>query len=211
MTESEVTEKGDGKQEGRRPRGARVRGILIETAFRIIAREGVAGISHRAVAKASATSHGLVTYHFGDIEGLIRATMEYVGEANLADQTRYFSSLEAAEDGDALADVLARNAERRLVQDRNMGLALMELRLAAARDPYLQPLVRQWGRGYTLKVAEALARLGAPRAREDAAEITALISGLIMDQLSLPREEFLQSRLTPAVQRQVRASLGGRV
>ena len=124
-------------------RGERVRQTLIDAALRIIAREGVAGISHRAVARESGTSHGLATYHFGAIEGLIRATMEYVGEANLADQARYFPLLDAAESGDALAEVLARNAARRLVRNRAMGLAMIELRLAAARDATLRPLVRQ--------------------------------------------------------------------
>lgn len=190
-------------------RGERGRQTLIDAALRIIARQGVAGISHRAVARESGTSHGLATYHFGDIEGLIRATMEHVGAANLADQTRYFPLLDAARSGDELADILARNAARRLVRNRTMGLAMMELRLAAARDPSLRPLVRQWGRGYTLKVAEALERLGAARPREDADELIALISGLVIDQLSLPRGGFPERVLLPAVARRVRLSLAG--
>ncbi|WP_101675335.1 TetR/AcrR family transcriptional regulator [Alloalcanivorax mobilis] len=188
-------------------RGERVRRGLIEAAFRIIAEQGVAGISHRAVARESGTSHGLVTYHFGAIEGLLRATMEYVGAANLADQERYFPQLDAATSAEQLVAVLTRNAERRLVKNRDMGLALMELRLAAARNAELRPLVREWGRGYTLRVAAALQRLGAASPREDAAEITALISGLVVDQLSLPRPRFLSAVLQPALARRVRASL----
>lgn len=192
----------------REGRGERVRRSLIEAAFRIIAEQGVAGISHRAVARVSGTSHGLVTYHFGAIEGLLRATMEYVGAANLADQESYLPLLDAATSADELVTVLAHNAERRLVKNRDMGLALMELRLAAARNAELRPLVREWGRGYTPRVAAALQRLGAANPREDAIEITALISGLVVDQLSLPRPHFLATVLRPAVARRVRASLG---
>ena len=56
-------------------------------------------------------------------------------------------------------------------------------------------------------MAENLARLGATRSREDAAELTALISGLVIDQLSLPRTDFLERVLMPGVRRRVRLSL----
>ncbi len=191
------------------PKGRRqnVRRQLIQATLRLIAREGVAGITHRAVAAESATSHGLATYHFGSIAALIRATMEYVGEANEADQKTWFPLMDQAVDGGALAALLAANAARRLVGNRRMGLALMELRLAAARDPALRPAVRRWGAGYTRRVEQDLARLGARHAERDARELTSLISGLVVDQLSLPRPRFLDTVLQPAVRDRVRLSL----
>lgn len=195
------------KQPAPKARRQNVRRQLIQATLRLIAREGVAGITHRAVAAESATSHGLATYHFGSIAALIRATMEYVGEANEADQKTWFPLMDQVADGDALAALLAANAARRLVGNRRMGLALMELRLAAARDPALRPAVRRWGAGYTRRVEQNLARLGARHAERDARELTSLISGLVVDQLSLPRPRFLDTVLQPAVRDRVRLSL----
>lgn len=204
---TEQTNNQGGKERGRSERRDKVRRQLIQATVRLIAREGVTGITHRAVAAESATSHGLATYHFGSIAALIRATMEFVGEANEADQRTYFPKLDRAADGEALATLLAGNAARRLVGNRRMGLALMELRLAAARDPALRPAVRRWGASYTRRVEQNLARLGARHAERDARELTSLISGLVVDQLSLPRPHFLRTVLEPAVRERVRASL----
>lgn len=51
---------------------------LIEATVRVLAREGAAGASVRAIALDAGVSPGLVTHHFGSVDALIAATYDHV-------------------------------------------------------------------------------------------------------------------------------------
>jgi TetR/AcrR family transcriptional repressor of bet genes len=51
---------------------------LIEATTRVLARDGAAGASVRAIAKEAGVSPGLVTHHFGSVDALIAATYAQV-------------------------------------------------------------------------------------------------------------------------------------
>jgi AcrR family transcriptional regulator len=53
---------------------------LVEACARVLARDGAAGASVRAVAQEAGVSPGLVTHHFGGIDALVAATYAHVGE-----------------------------------------------------------------------------------------------------------------------------------
>ena len=53
---------------------------LIEATARVLAREGAAGASVRAIAGEAGVSPGLITHHFGSVDALIAATYGQVGE-----------------------------------------------------------------------------------------------------------------------------------
>jgi TetR/AcrR family transcriptional repressor of bet genes len=54
------------------------RASLIEATARVLARDGAAGASVRAIAKEAGVSPGLVTHHFGSVDALIAATYAQV-------------------------------------------------------------------------------------------------------------------------------------
>ena len=54
---------------------------LIAAATRVLARDGAAGASVRAIAQEAGVSPGLVTHHFGGVDALIAATYAHVGAA----------------------------------------------------------------------------------------------------------------------------------
>jgi AcrR family transcriptional regulator len=53
---------------------------LIEATARVLARDGAAGASVRAIALEAGVSPGLVAHHFGGVDALIAATYGHIGE-----------------------------------------------------------------------------------------------------------------------------------
>jgi len=59
-------------------------GRILEATTDLLAREGIAGVSMRAVAREAGVALGLVNYHFEDKTSLIRAVLHRVEEQDLA-------------------------------------------------------------------------------------------------------------------------------
>lgn len=59
------------KRRGTRPRGEQTRSKILEATLRVIAREGVRGTTHRAVAKEAGVQLSLTTYYFKDLNELL--------------------------------------------------------------------------------------------------------------------------------------------
>lgn len=59
------------KRRGTRPRGELTRGRILEATLRVIARDGVRGTTHRAIAKEAGVQLSLTTYYFKDLNELI--------------------------------------------------------------------------------------------------------------------------------------------
>jgi TetR/AcrR family transcriptional regulator, cholesterol catabolism regulator len=59
-------------------------GRILEATIELLAREGIAGVSMRAVAREAGVALGLVNYHFEDKVSLIRAALCRVEEQDLA-------------------------------------------------------------------------------------------------------------------------------
>lgn len=59
-------------------------GRILEAVIDLLARQGIAGVSMRAVAREAGVALGLVNYHFEDKTSLIRAALHRVEEQDLA-------------------------------------------------------------------------------------------------------------------------------
>lgn len=68
---------------GRRAPEAERRQQLLESAFVVAARDGLDGLTIRAVAAEAGLSHGLVLFHFGSKEGLFHALLNWVLESTM--------------------------------------------------------------------------------------------------------------------------------
>jgi TetR/AcrR family transcriptional regulator, transcriptional repressor of bet genes len=51
---------------------------ILESAFRVATREGIRGLTVRAVASEAGVSHGLVLFHFGRKERLVRELLDWL-------------------------------------------------------------------------------------------------------------------------------------
>ena len=59
-------------------------GRILEATIRLLARDGISGVSMRAVSREAGVALGLVNYHFEDKLSLIRAALHRVEEQDLA-------------------------------------------------------------------------------------------------------------------------------
>lgn len=184
------------------PRGEQRRETLVAAALRIIVRDGPGAATLRTVATEAQASHGSVVYYFGTREELIRAALHQVAARNIEALQQAWQAVDRTIiDPHQLAGFIAHHSARQMVDDRSMGITIVELHLAAARFPALRPNVREWGRAYARISRETFARLGSSDPAADSAILTSLISGLVVGQLAIPRKDFETAILQPAIER----------
>jgi TetR/AcrR family transcriptional regulator, regulator of biofilm formation and stress response len=122
-------------EDGRRARGAARRRQLADAALIVIARDGIAGLTHRAVATQAGVSLALASYHFAGIDDLAATALTQASED-------LRSALSA--DGDHSARRLARVLADEREHNRERLLAGYELALLAVRRPELRPQALAW-------------------------------------------------------------------
>ncbi|WP_017591042.1 TetR/AcrR family transcriptional regulator [Nocardiopsis potens] len=125
--------------DGRRARGERRRAELLAATLRVVARDGAAKVTHRAVAKEAGAPPSSAVYYFATIDDLLVATLTEATEDYLR---RLREALHAGDDpvralGGVLSDGCRPGGRERV-------LAEFELSLLAARRPSLRPVVRRW-------------------------------------------------------------------
>lgn len=125
-----------GVEDGRVRRGRARRAELVAATRRLVAREGLPAISHRAVAAEAGLPKSSVAYHFAGIDGLLAAALAGHTEELVA-------TVPAAPVGADLA-WLAGELVALFTADRDQVLAGYELYLLAARRPALRPAVERW-------------------------------------------------------------------
>lgn len=125
--------------DGRRRRGEQRRSELLAATLSVIERDGVAGVSHRAVAAEADVSLASITYHFPTLDALLVAALQSAAEDLAVELDGRGSEL-----GARPADELARLIEHSVVRRRGRTLALYELYLYAARRPELRESARAW-------------------------------------------------------------------
>ncbi|WP_285500412.1 TetR family transcriptional regulator [Actinokineospora sp. NBRC 105648] len=128
--------------DGRKTRGERKRQEITEATLRVIERDGVAGVSHRTVAREAGASAASVTYHFATLDELLVDTLVWSAE-RLAAQVRDLietSRIKGGRPAGAVAEMLA----EALGPERARTMAQYELYLLAARRPALRPAARLW-------------------------------------------------------------------
>lgn len=124
--------------DGRRARGERRRQALIDATLRVIEHDGVAGVSHRAVAREAGVPKSAATYYFDTIDDLLVAALTASCQAYGADLAA-IAALPGDKALDRLAELMAQAARR-----RGSLVAEYELYLLAARRPALRPAARVW-------------------------------------------------------------------
>jgi len=103
----------------------------VQAAIRVLGRDGLAAVTHRAVAAAAGVSVALTTYHFGTLDELLGASL--AGEAR-AGAARLAHATDLARAGQiSLLDACAGHLIDLLGPHRGEFLASLEIRLSAAR------------------------------------------------------------------------------
>ena len=143
---------------------------LIDAALAIIAERGVAGVSHRTVARAADVPLGSTTYHFTSLDDLLAAAFTRHADSIAG---VFEERMRAAPDRAAAIESVAEHISGDLL-DANHDLVLsVELYVAAARKPALRAVTQAWMR----RSRDALEHHFDP---STAREVDALIEGLVL-------------------------------
>ncbi len=165
---------------------------ILDAAMRIVVRDGVRGVRHRAVATEACVPLSATTYYFDDIEDLITDTFAQYVERSAAYLARLWADNEEilrqmAARGDSsaaarsrLADDIARitadYVHHQLRTRRDYLIAEQAFRQEALRSPRLAELVRAHQGIHLQGACQLLQVLGAREPKEDAKVLTAIIA-----------------------------------
>ncbi|MFI6291829.1 TetR/AcrR family transcriptional regulator [Nonomuraea sp. NPDC050790] len=126
--------------DGRRIKGEQRKRELIEATIRVVARDGVAGVSHRTVSKEAGQPATAAAYYFKTIDDLLTAALTSCMDED-AERVRRLA--DEVEDPDQSLRELAALMCRVVAAPAHL-LAEYELYLLAARRPELREPTRRW-------------------------------------------------------------------
>jgi DNA-binding transcriptional regulator YbjK len=187
--------------------GAERRGVILDATVRLLTREGLTAVTHRAVAREAGVPLAATTYYFDSKDELLTEALQ-----RLVTHEVELLSLRAGELGNSinspgeLAAALAEVLTARSEDERRMLLAKFEVYLEAARRPALREPVAKWSETFEGLAAGALEAAGAVDPKGTAPLLVAAIDGVLAHALSRGLEvdsatavrerlEFLISRL----------------
>ena len=177
---------------------------LLAAARTVTAREGLRGLTHRAVDREAALALGTCSAYLRTSRALRTALAQDVVAELSADVEEVAARLGATTPGRAEAVRLTRELFQRWLRERTTYLVAAELSLAAVRDADLAALLASWRSRLAAVVEQLIARsrppVGpSPRAASDVADmLVAAAHGVLSAALALPeaeREEALTTWL----------------
>ena len=146
------------------------RSRLIEAALVVLARDGVAAITHRSVAQAADVPVSATTYHFTSLEALVTAAFErHVDRLAARFENRMVQAADAA---DAVAALVASITTDLTASPAELALTY-ELYGAAVRRPAVKAITESW-------MARAEAALCAHFDAATARALDALLEGFMV-------------------------------
>jgi len=185
----------------------RTRDAIVAATVRIVAREGVAAVSHRRVAAEAGVALSSTTWHFAAKADILEAALQWTAGqeiegiraiADRLDGTDFDPSAWAYELGDWLVDQVTR--------DREIAVALYRLQVELLGSEGAVQVHRDWGEGLRALGERVLERSPTTTPDLDVRLIVATLDGLRMGVISAGEEEVEWLRL--AIRRQLGALLG---
>ncbi len=148
---------------------------ILDAALHVLADQGMRGLTHRAVDAVAGIPQGSASYYFRSRSALVTGCVERLLELDLA--------ADFPGGPGTLPDALVRAGVAMATAGRHRTLARYELSLAAVRDPPLRAALVAGGDTIRALGAGALARLGAADPSAAAAELAAVLDGLVLTSL----------------------------
>ncbi|WP_416422806.1 TetR family transcriptional regulator [Pseudomonas sp. App30] len=185
---------------------------ILDAAMRIVVRDGVRGVRHRAVAAEAGVPLSATTYYFKDIEDLLTDTFAQYVERSAAYMAKLWASTEellrnimARNDGspasraqlaDEIARMTAEYVHRQLLTRRDYLMAEQAFRQEALLSPRLAKLVTSHQQILLQGTCQLLQVLGSREPHQDAKVLTAIIGrmeyqGLLDSQAPMADDEML--------------------
>ncbi|HLI60734.1 MAG TPA: TetR family transcriptional regulator [Solirubrobacteraceae bacterium] len=170
-----------------RPGYGQGRTALLDAAIRVVARDGLRGLTYRAVAAEAGVTHGLVTRHFGSRAAMIEEALGHAVEHSLA-----ASSLES---DSGRIDEFAHDLPRMAEDDADGQAFQFELILEARRRPELRDAVRGLYTTYRAATRRELRRIGLDADDGLTRAVFAALDSMVFQQITFGRPEDTEAGL----------------
>lgn len=159
----------------RAPRRGQGRQALLEAIVRIVTREGLDGLTFRAVAAEAGVTHGLASYHFRSREAMVAEALAWETEQSI--------KLSRLEPPSGRLEDLASEVSSLVARDPDGAAFQFAMALEGRKRPELQEHVRLLYDHYVEVVRESLAHSGIDADSTLARLVFAAIDGLVLQQL----------------------------
>jgi DNA-binding transcriptional regulator YbjK len=185
----------------------RIRDAIVAATVRIVAREGIAAVTHRRLAAEAGVSLSSTTWHFAAKADILEAALRWTARQEIARIQEIADRLSGADfDPAAWAEELGDWLVGQVTGERDVAVALYRLQMEQLGSPGAREVHREWGRGLRALGDRVLERSATLTPDLDIRLIVAALDGLRLSVLSAGDEET--EWLRPAVRRQLRALLG---
>lgn len=159
------------------------RRALADAGLAVLAREGSRGLTHRAIDVEANVPAGTTSNYFRTKELLIAGLVDRIGE-RLAPTADDLSARANVAPSKALFAEYVRDIVRRLTVNREVTLALLELRLESTRRPEIAAVMAAWQRAGFDADVDFNTGAGLPGGRREIALFHYAIDGLVFDRLT---------------------------
>jgi TetR/AcrR family transcriptional regulator, regulator of biofilm formation and stress response len=187
------------------PRGVRRREELLEAVLRVVARSGVAAVTHRAVAREAGTSHRLTVYYFRTKEQMLLEAFRFLAERSLARTELAAREVSAARQRegamDAAIDAVTDAVLGGLRAETGGAAAEFSLVLEIARQPALARDYAAWQERVEAILREHAQAFGSDDPDADARLIVAALRGFQLEYLARPGRRLPRAALRALVGR----------
>jgi DNA-binding transcriptional regulator YbjK len=161
------------------------RRLLADAGLAVLAGEGSRGLTHRAIDEAAGVPLGTASNYFRSRDALIAGLVHRIGE-RLGPEPEILERLAAEPPSRRLFSDYLRDIVRRLTQEREVMLALFELRLESTRRPAVAAVLGEWQRAAFEGDIAFNTAAGLPGGRQEIALFHYAVDGLLFDRLTNP-------------------------
>jgi DNA-binding transcriptional regulator YbjK len=159
---------------------------LMAAATRVVADQGLKGLTHRAVDRVAGVSEGSCSAYYRTRQALQEGLAQYVASTAAGDVAVLTDDLrECGPDDDRKVELTTRLFLRWL-SERDVLLARLELELAAARDPSLAAVLAEWRERLVGLVAAIMDDRGVDDSQQRAEVLVAALDGVLVTALLRP-------------------------
>jgi len=179
-----------------------IRAAIIEATIRLIGRDGVDGVTHRAVAKEAGVSLSSTTYHYASKDEIVSEALRCVAALEIERVGRDAQRLaEGHADVTSIARALAAWLAEQLEGPNLLQVrAGYHLQLEAGKRPELREINHEWALAVYGLAERVLKAAGSPRARTDARILVNAIDGLRLEATTAPDHDITK-RVGPVIER----------
>ncbi|MFE4834675.1 TetR/AcrR family transcriptional regulator [Arthrobacter sp. NPDC056691] len=161
------------------------RDALLAAVIDVVAEKGLRGVTYRSVAARAGVNHTLITHHFGSIEGLLAATLEWAVQRSI-DET---GLARVADFDEKFADALLASVS----SEPELQLFQFEMLLEARRKPELKALLDRLYDNYISTVETALRERSLDTDDELSRAVFAALDGLMLQFLTFGNPAKIRS------------------